>query len=152
MQRAYKEFHMNWTHDNTPYTDNIYNHYGYIYCITYTDSTKYVGKKNFYKKMTLPALKSGEIRPGAERIHKNINRKRKPLDVLYKESDWKTYNGSSKLTEGKEIQSKEILCFANSKRHLTYLEVKYLFILEVLESDAYLNENILGKFYNNVLE
>ena len=35
-----------------------------------------------------------------------------------------------------------------NKKELTYLECKYQFILEVLEDKKYLNDNILGKFYD----
>jgi hypothetical protein len=55
------------------------------------------------------------------------------------------------ITEGevtKEDLKKQILEIAFNKKHLTYLETKYLFQLEVLEKpDEYYNDNILGKFF-----
>ena len=37
-----------------------------------------------------------------------------------------------------------------NKKHLTYLETKYLFQMEVLENpDKYYNDNILGKFFTS---
>ena len=37
---------------------------------------------------------------------------------------------------------------AYNKKELTYLECKYQFIFEVLEDKKYINDNILGKFYD----
>ena len=42
---------------------------------------------------------------------------------------------------------REIIQPAFSKKELTYLENKYLFSLEVLESDEYLNDNIEGRYF-----
>ena len=44
---------------------------------------------------------------------------------------------------------KKVLQF--NKKHLTYLETKYLFKNQVLESEEYLNDNILGKFFRKDL-
>jgi hypothetical protein len=121
--------------------------YGFIYEITYVDGTKYLGKKNFFKQVKLPALKSGKQRPDSTRTYKNLSGKRVYYDVVQKPSNWLSYSGSSELTTEKTILRKEILALAYSKRELTYLEVKYLFLQEVLESDLYLNSNILGKFF-----
>ena len=43
---------------------------------------------------------------------------------------------------------RKILQIAYNKKELTYLECKYQFVLEVLEDKLYLNDNILGKFYD----
>jgi len=70
-----------------------------------------------------------------------------------KESDWKTYYGShqfikEEVKKGNQADFKrEILQPAFSKKELTYLENKYLFSLEVLESDEYLNDNIEGRYF-----
>ena len=143
---------MDWTLDNEPFTVTPPDAHGFIYLITYTDGTMYVGKKDFYSNTTLPALQSGVQRPNSTRVGKNRNGKRVYFDVVRKESNWKKYEGSSKNTKGKTVQSKEILAIANSKRALTYLEVKFLFQFSVLESDEFINDNILGKFFDNCLE
>lgn len=126
--------------------------YGFIYQIDYSDGTSYIGKKNLWVIEELPPLKSGKKRDNVidtvNRIHKG---KRVTMDIIRKESDWRKYTGSSKLTQGKEIISRTVLATAPSKRYLTYLEVKYMFLLDVLESDQYLNENILGKFFKGNL-
>ena len=44
--------------------------------------------------------------------------------------------------------NRKILQIAYNKKELTYLECKYQFVLEVLEDKQYLNDNILGKFYD----
>ena len=43
---------------------------------------------------------------------------------------------------------REIIAIATDKKHLTYLECKHQFALGVLESSEYLNDNILGKFFD----
>ena len=49
-----------------------------------------------------------------------------------------------------ENLKKQIIQTASNKKHLTYLETKYLFQLEVLEKpDLYYNDNILGKFFTS---
>lgn len=121
--------------------------HGFVYRITYSNGKQYIGKKDFFSTKRLPALKSGKVRPNAERTYRNSNGKRVYYDILRTESNWLTYNSSSKLVKGLTPIRKEILALAHSKRELTYLETKYLFIHEVLESDNYLNENILGKFF-----
>jgi len=144
--------------------------HGFVYEITYDDGTKYLGKKTMVAKSTLAAKRDGTIREGAERIHKrkpmteedlknrtkaqirtNVKNKLVPYDVIYKESDWKRYVGSSKRTHEKEIVCKRILEFASTNRQLTYLEVKHLFLQDVLHSDEYINDNILGKFHRDNL-
>ena len=76
-----------------------------------------------------------------------------------KESDWKTYYGSH--PEIKEFIKagmaddfeREILEFAFSPKHLTYLETRYLFEKRVLEfPNLYYNDNILGKFFRKDIQ
>lgn len=135
-----------WTFEGSTFSSPT-NEHGFIYLLTFNDGSKYIGKKDFFSKKTLPALKSGEQRLDSTRTYKNKNGSRVYYDIITKESNWKNYVSSSKLIGDRTVASREILALANSKRELTYLETKYLFIHEVLESDSYLNENILGKFY-----
>lgn len=100
-------------------TDLPVNAYGFIYIVTNTiTNKKYLGKK-----------------------------------ALNKGTRWQSYYGSSDLikqdikTYGKESFSREIIHVAYSQRELTYYETKLQFIYEVLESDAWYNSNILGRFY-----
>ena len=75
-----------------------------------------------------------------------------------KESDWKNYWSScDELKEDvkklvKENFKREILSFTYSLSTHTYLENKYLYVNEVLESETYYNANISGKIHKcNIL-
>lgn len=142
---------MNWKYSGEIVTEVPTNAIGFIYRLYFIDGTMYVGKKDIYSYITLPALKSGEQRPNSERKGKNKNGKRIYVDVVKKESNWQDYEGSSKETEGLILKYKEILEWAPSKRSLTYLEVKHQFKLDVLENDKYINQNINGKFFRGRL-
>ena len=123
-----------WTYDGEVVPDDIVSDkwYGFIYCIYYTDGTMYLGKKNFFKDVRLKPRKTD--RANAKRISR-------------KESDWRRYVGSTKLSRGKTIQSKEIIRLCDTKTDLTYWETYYLMVNEVLFDDRYLNQNVMGKFY-----
>ena len=142
-----------WIYDNKEYetihNDNIY---GFIYKITFKSGKYYIGKKNFFFYKTLPVLKNKDKRKGhIEFFYRIIDHKRKYYELIKKESDWFSYTGSIKKNILEPVVRKEILEFAYSKRHLTYLETKYLFLNNVLEDDNAINENILGKFYKGNL-
>ena len=118
--------------------------FGFIYQTTHIPTGKrYIGKKsliyNLKKKLGKKekALWEGKGRPP---VYKRA----------LKESDWKTYYGSHAFIKDANDEDLErtILQIAYNKKELTYLECKYQFILEVLETPKYLNDNILGKFYD----
>jgi serine/threonine protein kinase len=122
--------------------------FGFIYKVTHTPTNKsYIGKKVLYhnqkKKLTKKEL-AEQTGPG-----------RKPsTKVVTKESDWKTYYGSSKpiielVKNGeKDNFNREILMFINNKKLLSYYETKHLFINNVLETpDLWFNDSILGKYF-----
>ena len=120
------------------------NAFGFVYQTTHLPTNKkYIGKKslmyNLKKKLGKKekALWEGKGRPP---IYKRV----------LKESDWKTYYGSHSFIKeaNKEDLTREILEIAYHKKELTYLECKYQFTLGVLESRSYLNDNILGKFFD----
>ena len=117
------------------------NTFGFIYEVCYIPTNeKYLGKKVLQFNKKLPPLKG-------------FKRKRK----VVVESDWQTYYGSHQkiktfLKEGKQNNFKRIILeFAFNKKHLTYLETKYLFSNHVLENTEYINDNILGKFFRKDL-
>ena len=118
--------------------------FGFIYQTTHLPTNKkYIGKKslmyNLKKKLGKKekALWEGKGRPP---VYKRI----------LKESDWKKYYGSHSFIKeaNEEDLKREILEIAYHKKELTYLECKYQFMLGVLESRSYLNDNILGKFFD----
>ncbi len=143
---------MTWIYEDAPFTELPEGVFGFVYVISYEDNTHYLGKKQCISETRLPALKDGTIRPNSYRIGKNVNGKRIQFDVVRKESAWKKYTGSSKLTTGKTITLKTILELAYSKRQLTYLETKYLFCYEAIEREDFLNENIMARYFRgNIL-
>jgi hypothetical protein len=125
------------------------NTYGFVYIVTHTPTNKsYIGKKVLYhnKKTKL----------GKKEIATQTGPGRKPTTkIVTKESDWKTYYGSEieikkLLAEGKHNEfERVILKLVDNKKLLTYFEVKYQFIYEVLEHpNDWFNNNILGKFFS----
>ena len=102
---------------------------GFVYLITnLINNRKYIGKKLARFKTTKPPLKG---RKNKRRGHK--------------ESDWRTYWGSSdnlladveKL--GKDKFTREIIHYCPSRGVLSYLEAKEQFDRRVLETDDYYN-------------
>ena len=138
---------MKWLYKNkeiNEISDLPNNTFGFVYQTTHLPTNKkYIGKKslmyNLKKKLGKKekALWEGKGRPP---MYKRV----------LKESDWKNYYGShSFIKEANEKDLKrEILEIAYHKKELTYLECKYQFTLGVLESRSYLNDNILGKFFD----
>jgi hypothetical protein len=145
---------MNWLYNGKEITDISQfpsNTFGFIYEVITPEGKKYVGKKVLYhnqkKKLTKVELSEQTGRG-----------RRKTFKIIQKESDWKKYYGSNshlknQINKGEvtlESLKKQIIQTASNKKHLTYLETKYLFQLEVLENpDLYYNDNILGKFFTS---
>lgn len=101
----------------------------FVYLITnLTNDKKYVGKKLAKFKTTKPPLKG----------RKNKRRGKK-------ESDWRTYWGSSDLLQedveklGEDQFTREIIHFCESRGVMSYLEAKEQFDREVLLRDDYYN-------------
>jgi hypothetical protein len=124
---------------------------GFVYKITNIKTGKfYIGKKSLYsnvrKKLTKKEL--AELTgPG-----------RKPTKKLVtSESNWMDYWGSNKgilqeiKEEGTDSFRKEILKFCFNKKQLTYWEVHYQCINEVLFTDKSYNDNVLAKFFRKDL-
>ena len=138
---------MNWLYKGleiNEISDLPNNAFGFVYQTTHLPTNKkYIGKKslmyNLKKKLGKKekALWEGKGRPP---VYKRV----------LKESDWKNYYGSHGFIKeaNEEDLKREILEIAYHKKELTYLECKYQFTLGVLESRSYLNDNILGKFFD----
>ena len=119
--------------------------FGFIYQTTHLPTgKKYIGKKslmyNRKKKLTKKELLEYAGKKGRTPTHIRVQ----------KESDWKTYYGSHSFIKeaNNEDLERKILQVAFNKKELTYLECKWQFVLEVLETNKYLNDNILGKFFD----
>ena len=119
-------------------SDDIGNHYGFVYRITNTTSSKsYIGRKYFVQKRK---PKGGKRR-------------------VTSESNWKQYYGSSDelkqdiRRDGKNTFKREILSLHRTLGRVNYEETKQLFLHNVLAeklddgSPAYYNSNILGRYY-----
>jgi len=130
---------MEWTHIGETIPDDLVSDkwYGFIYQIHYTDGTKYIGMKSFWNTIRLKPRKTDRV-----------NAKR----VKTVESNWRIYNGSSKLSKDKEIAYKEILRLCESKYDLSYWETYYLMLNNVLFDDKYLNQNCMGRYFAGKLE
>ena len=139
---------MKWLYQNKEINEIIdlpNNAFGFVYKTTHLPTgKKYIGKKslmyNRKKKLTKKELLEYAGQRGRTPTH---------IRVL-KESDWKTYYGSHSFIKeaNKEDLTREILEIAYHKKELTYLECKWQFVLKVLEDKGYLNDNILGKFFD----
>ena len=145
---------MNWLYNEQEITDISQfpqNTFGFVYEVITPEGKKYVGKKVLYHNRKQKLTK--------KELALHTGRGRKPTHkIIQKESDWKNYYGSNthlkkRITEGEvtlKDLNKQILELAFNKKHLTYLETKWLFQLEVLEQpEKYYNDNILGKFFTS---
>ena len=120
---------MSWTYRGEQITEISNEYEGFVYLITnLTDNRKYVGKKLAKFKTTKPPLKG---------------RKNKRRGT--KESDWKTYWGSSDhlnndvIELGEDNFRREILYFCPTRGVASYLEAREQFERRVLETDDYYN-------------
>jgi hypothetical protein len=120
---------------------------GFIYKITDSNGRAYIGRKEMFSKR--------KKHFGKKKLAEITDKRKRTWEYVIKESNWLTYTGSNKeLNENIKkglVVTKEILIFANTKKQLTYYESKMLFCNEVIESDNFYNDNILGKFYRRDL-
>jgi hypothetical protein len=142
----YKNKHIKLIED---FEDN--NVFGFIYITTHIPTgKKYLGKKSLFhtlnKKLGKKELAQQPVTRGRNKLTKKI----------IKESDWKSYYGSANyikllIKNNKQNElTREIIDIAFNKKHLTYLETKYLFTYGVLEKpEEWINDNILGKFFTS---
>jgi len=136
---------MNWLYkgEEVPTTTPNKDNYGFVYRLILNDGTFYIGKKVIWslrkKPLTIKEIKALD------------NKRLKKWKYVTSESDWRSYTSSSKVFGSKDVIKKEILQIARSKRQLTYLETKYLFLHNAIEDENYHNVNILNRFYRNNL-
>jgi hypothetical protein len=123
--------------------------YGFVYRIIHLPTKKsYIGKKILQN--------TSKVKLGKKELkeYEGVVGRRPSYKLAVKESNWKTYWGSNKyLKELYEVESKDnferqIIMCAPSKKLLTYYEVKFQMVYQVLEKpDEFFNDNILGKFF-----
>ena len=117
-------------------SDDIGDHYGFVYCITNTITGKsYIGRKYFVQKRK---PKGGKRR-------------------VTSESNWKQYYGSSDELKrdikdlGRENFRREIISVHRTLGQTNYEETRQLFLNNVLTEHVnglpkYYNSNILGRY------
>jgi len=120
---------MHWTYKGKKITEIPDEYEGFVYLITNKKTgQKYIGKKLAKFKTTKPPLKG----------RKNKRRG-------YKESDWKTYYGSSDRLNadvaalGEKYFTREILYLCKGRGEMSYIEAREQFDRRVLETDEYYN-------------
>ena len=120
---------MTWMYNGEPVEEIPEGIIGFVYLITnITNNKKYIGKKLAQFKVTKPPLKGKK------------NKRRST-----KESDWRTYWGSSDnlladvAALGEDKFTREIIHYCPSRGILSYLEAKEQFDRRVLETDDYYN-------------
>lgn len=144
-----------WEYKGKPFIadDNTrFDYFGFIYQIDYTDGTSYIGRKEFTKMKSKSAPKNEKtvqkyLDDGYTKRGFNKNGKRHYKYVKFTESDWRTYNGSSKLTKDKTIERKTILRLCEQAIDLTYWEAHYLMANDVLFRDDFLNQCVASYYY-----
>lgn len=136
---------MSWIYKGKVFTEDMIpeNAVGFIYEMTAIidgKSVSYIGKKNFYADVK---TKLGKKDMPTDKRLKTYKRVRKTIYQRY-------YSSNEVLKKAHKdgvLIKRDILRICYSKIELSYQETKHQFVLGVLESDKYLNGNILGKFY-----
>ena len=148
---------MSWTykqHEIEDITQFPENTFGFVYMTTHKPTGKsYIGKKVLFhnKKQKIGKKELAKLQ--------GVVGRRPSYKLVVKESDWKTYYGSQTdiktlLVEGKKDEfERSILKMCPDKKSMTYFEVKYQMLYQVLEKpDEFFNDNILGKFFTKDLK
>lgn len=138
---------MSWIYQNVEFTDEMIPEkaIGFIYemqAIINGKSVHYIGKKNFFADVKTKLGKKAKAVITDKRL-KTYKRVRKMTYQNYYSSNdvlVKAYKDGIRIR-------RSILLICYSKTELSYQETKFLFLHQVLESDRWLNGNILGKFY-----
>jgi len=124
-----------WKYKRKLYKTTPEEYEAFVYLLEFEDGTKYIGKKVFYSIRRVKV--KGKMR----------------RRVVKKDSDWKTYLSSSevvkkKLEDGHKLKRRDIIHLCETRGEATYLEVKEMFVRDVLCDSIYLNLNILAKFFH----
>ena len=136
---------MSWIYKGKVFTEDMIpeNAVGFVYQMTAIidgKSVSYIGKKNFYADVKTKLSKKAMPTDKRLKTYKRV-----------KKATYQRYYSSNEVLkkahkEGVVIK-RDILIICYSKLELSYQETKHQFVLGVLESNKFLNGNILGKFY-----
>jgi hypothetical protein len=124
---------------------------GFVYEITNTRTGKfYIGKKSLFSNTKKRLTK--------KEIAEHTGPGKKPTKKLVtKESNWLDYWGSNKTMlkeieeSGTDIFRRKILKFCFNKKQLTYWEVHFQCVFNVLLIEDSYNDNVLAKFFRRDL-
>jgi len=136
---------MSWIYQHKEFTEEMIpdGAVGFVYqmdVILDGERKSYIGKKNFFADVKTKLSK--KAMPTDKRL-KSYKRVRK---IVYQ--NYYSSNEKLKAAHKAGVQiNRTILKICYSKTELSYQEVKYQFMCEVLEKDIWLNANILGRFY-----
>lgn len=126
---------MTWMYKGEELSEVPEDSIGFIYKLTFSNGDYYIGQKGFF------SISRKKI-PGKR------NRK-----VVTKESNWKTYNSSSKdvkeRIKAESPTTREILYLCKNKSTMNYMEAYEMFKHWVLTDPKALNKNILLKLFHN---
>lgn len=133
-----------WKYNNEIFDESlIKDNIGFVYLIINKENNKiYVGKKVFNFTNRKKISQREKLQTKTRKVYKTTT----------KESDWKDYYGSNIEIQrdvsifGGDNFERFILKLCKNKKQLSYYEIKYQILHEVLEKDSY-NLNILGKFF-----
>lgn len=131
---------MTWLYNGEVVTeDMIEGQYGFVYCITNTNSgRKYIGRKYFTKAAT-----------------RQVKGKKKKTRVS---SGWQSYYGSNKTileeikTVGESVFQREILRFCKNRTECSYYETYEIFVRGCLLSQDYYNDWVTCKIRKSHLK
>jgi hypothetical protein len=136
---------MSWIYQHKEFTEDMIpdGAVGFVYqmdVIIDGERKSYIGKKNFFADVKTKLSKKALSTDRRKRTYKRVRK------IVYQ--NYYSSNEKLKAAHKAGVQIKRtILKICYSKTELSYQEVKYQFMCEVLEKDIWLNANILGRFY-----
>jgi hypothetical protein len=136
---------MSWVYQHKEFTEDMIpdGAVGFVYqmdVILDGERKSYIGKKNFFADVKTKLSKKALSTDKRKKTYKRVRK------IVYQ--NYYSSNEKLKAAHKAGVQIKRtILKICYSKTELSYQEVKYQFMCEVLEKDIWLNANILGRFY-----
>jgi hypothetical protein len=136
---------MSWIYQLKEFTEDMIpdGAVGFVYqmdVIIDGERKSYIGKKNFFADVKTKLSKKALSTDKRKKTYKRVRK------IVYQ--NYYSSNEKLKAAHKAGVQIKRtILKICYSKTELSYQEVKYQFMYEVLEKDFWLNANILGRFY-----
>jgi hypothetical protein len=136
---------MSWIYQHKEFTEDMIpdGAVGFVYqmdVILDGERKSYIGKKNFFADVKTKLSKKALSTDKRKKTYKRVRK------IVYQ--NYYSSNEKLKAAHKAGVQIKRtILKICYSKTELSYQEVKYQFMCEVLEKDIWLNANILGRFY-----